>query len=208
MNVLIIAPHPDDEVIGCGGTVRLRVDSGDRVSAAFLTSGELGLKHLPRAKAWKVREAEARKAAKVLGLKKLYFLRQPDWMLGQHAKAVANALSPVLQAETPAVIYLPHPLDGHPDHQTTLGILRATLKRCRGLKPDLLGYEIWSPMTSHTTAVDVSKVMKLKLRALRMHRSQLNGFDYVRAVTGLNQYRGELTGECRFAEVFQSLSVD
>lgn len=207
MNVLVIAPHPDDEVIGCGGAIRLRVERGERVSVVFLTSGELGLKHLPREKAWKVREAEAEKAAKILGLAKLHFLRQSDWMLGNHAGATATALKPLLEQQKPDVIYLPHPNDGHPDHQATLPILRAALKRCRGLKPELLAYEIWTPLAAHDVAVNISEVMPRKLRALRAHRSQLGAFDYVKAVVGLNQFRGALAGKCRFAEVFQTLSL-
>lgn len=207
MNILVIAPHPDDEVIGCGGVIRLRVLRGERVAAVFLTSGELGLKKLPHAKAWKIREAEARKAARILGLAKLHFLRQPDWMLGDHEKATSRALERVLRTEKPDVIYLPHSDDGHPDHQATPPVLRAALRRCRDLKPELLGYEIWSPLHEHDVVVDISSVMKLKLRALRAHRSQLGEFDYVRAVSGLNQFRGALTGRCRFAEVFQTLSA-
>lgn len=207
MNVLVLAPHPDDEVIGCGGTICKHSARGDRVVAVFLTSGELGLKHLPREKAWQIREAEATRAARILGLAKLHFLRQPDWMVGDHPKAAAKALKRVLEAEKPGVIYLPHSNDGHPDHQATLPILRAALKRGRGLKPELLAYEIWTPLVTHDVAVDISKVMPRKLRALRAQRSQLGEFDYVRAVTGLNQYRGALAGKCRFAEVFQTLSL-
>src|SRR6186713_493624 len=109
MNVLVIAPHPDDEVIGCGGALQLRVERGEHVSVAFLTSGELGLKHLSQEKAWKIREAEAKRAARILGLATLHFLRQPDWMLGDHATAAAKALAPVLEAMRPDVVYLPHP---------------------------------------------------------------------------------------------------
>ncbi len=206
MNVLVIAPHPDDEVIGCGGAIRLRVERGERVSVVFLTSGELASKHLPREQVWEIREAEARAAAKILGLAKLYFLRQPDWMLGDHAKATTTALKAILEPEQPAVIYLPHSDDGHPDHQATLPILRAALRRCPGLKPELLAYEIWTPLTAHDVTVDITWVMPRKLRALRAHRSQLGEFDYVKAVTGLNQFRGALAGQCRFAEVFQTLS--
>lgn len=207
MNVLVIAPHPDDEVIGCGGSVCLRVERGERASVVFLSSGELGLKHLPRAKTWEIREAEAKRAARILGVANLHFLRQPDWMLGDHALATAKALRPVLEQEHPAVIYLPHENDGHPDHQVALRILRAALKGCSGLKPELLAYEIWTPLAEHDVAVDITAVMPRKLRALRAHRSQLGTFDYVRAVTGLNQFRGALAGKCRFAEVFQTLSL-
>ena len=206
MNILVIAPHPDDEVIGCGGAIRLRVEQGDRVSAVFLTSGELGLKHMPRQKAWKIRESEAKKAAKILGLAKLYFLRQPDWMLGDHSKSTAKALRRPLEETRPDIIYLPHQNDDHPDHQAALPILRAALRHSRALKPHILAYEIWTPLTTHDVTVDISNVMASKLRALKAHRSQLGEFDYVRAVTGLNQFRGALAGKCRFAEVFQLLA--
>ena len=66
MSILIIAPHPDDESIGCGGTICLHSDRGERTVAVFLTSGELGLEHLPREEAWRVREGEAEAAAEIL----------------------------------------------------------------------------------------------------------------------------------------------
>lgn len=206
-NVLVIAPHPDDEVIGCGGAVRQRIERGERGAVVFLTSGELGLKSLPQVLAWKVRETEARQAAHILGLAELYFLRQPDWMLGEHVPATARLLSKVLETEKPDVIYLPHPKDGHPDHQATLPILRAALRRCSSLKPELLAYEIWTPLAQYDVVVDISAVMPRKLRALRAHDSQLDEFDYTQAVRGLNQFRGTLAGKCRYAEVFQRLSL-
>src|SRR5213593_5174378 len=79
MQVLIIAPHPDDESIGCGGTLCLHAGRGDSIAVVYLTSGELGLKHLPRNKAWLTREREAEKAAKVLRAAPCFFLRMPDW---------------------------------------------------------------------------------------------------------------------------------
>src|SRR5687768_14683383 len=109
MNVLVIAPHPDDEAIGCGGTICLHAQRGDRVMTVFLTSGELGLKELAREEAWRTREKEALKAAKLLGLADVAFLRQPDWFLSDHVDQAACALGPILSREQPQIVYLPHP---------------------------------------------------------------------------------------------------
>src|SRR3954467_15356229 len=123
MNVLVIAPHPDDEAIGCGGSVCLHVKRGDRVSAVYLTSGELGLKHLPKKKAWAVREKEARQAAKIFNLRSVTFLRCSDWMLGDEISKAAALLRPLLKKLKPTLIYLPHPQEWHPDHKAALPIV-------------------------------------------------------------------------------------
>jgi LmbE family N-acetylglucosaminyl deacetylase len=205
MNVLVIAPHPDDETIGCGGTLCLHRQRGHRTGVVCLTSGELGLKHLPRPKARVVREKEARAAGKILGVGQMHFLRQPDWMLGDHLKAAEQALRPVLRAEAPQLIYLPHEAEWHPDHQMALSIVRLALKHCRGVRPELRAYEVWTPLTTFDHVEDITGVMARKLRALKAHRSQLKEFDYERAVRGLNAFRGELAAKRRYAEVFHTL---
>ncbi len=204
MNVLVIAPHPDDETLGCGGAVCKHIKDGDRVSAVFLTSGELGLKHLPARKARAVREREARKAARLLGLSRVFFLRRGDWMLGEQVAATARALGPVLQAARPELLYLPHPGDGHPDHQAALPILRRALRGSRLPAPRLLCYEVWTPLAGFDVVLDITGFMPRKLRALRAHASQLKEFNYLRAIRGLNEYRGVLAGHCRYAEVFST----
>jgi LmbE family N-acetylglucosaminyl deacetylase len=208
MNVLVIAPHPDDETIGCGGTLCLHGKRGDRTVVVCLTSGELGLKHLPRQKAWAVREKEARAAAKILEVAKVHFLRQPDWMLGDHVEATANALRPILEVEEPQIVYVPHPADGHPDHRAAQSIVRLALKGVRGASPEGRAYEIWTPLPAHDHLEDVTRVMPRKLRALRAHASQLGEFNYERAVRGLNAFRGELEAKCRYAEVFQTVTLE
>ena len=207
INVLVIAPHPDDEVLGCGGTICRHTARGDRVAVVFLTSGELGMKQLPREKAWKIRESEARAAAKILKITVLDFLRLPDWTAGEHIEKGARGLRSVLQRNKPQVIYLPHANDWHPDHQAALPIVRNALHGARIPNSEFLGYEVWTPMAQYDHVEDITENMPRKLRALRAHRSQLTEFDYVRAVSGLNQFRGALAGKCRYAEVFQKLEV-
>jgi N-acetylglucosamine malate deacetylase 1 len=204
MNVLVVAPHPDDEAIGCGGAVCLHADRGDRVMAVFLTSGELGLKHLPQHEAQRVREAEAEAAAGVLGLAGVSFLRCPDWFVGENVAAAAAGLRPVMERERPQVIYLPHPGDAHPDHRAALPVVQAALPGGSGGGPELRAYEVWTPLAEYDRVKDIGAVMGRKLRAVRCHATQLGYYRYDRAVRGLNQYRGALAARCRFAEVFQS----
>ncbi len=203
MNILVIAPHPDDETIGCGGTLCRSAQRGDRITVVFLTSGELGLKHLPKEKAWAIREREARSAAKVLGVSDLEFLRQADWFVGENIPAASRALAPVLQRTQPQVVFVPHEHDEHPDHRAALPLLRAGLKLVHLPKPEVRAYEVWTPLVQHDLVEDITLVMPRKIRALRAHRSQLGEFNYERAVRGLNAFRGELAAKCRYAEVFQ-----
>lgn len=202
MNVLVIAPHPDDECIGCGGTICLHVERGDSVSAVFLTSGELGLKHLPKEQAWRIREKEAKRAGKILGLAELHFLRCRDWFLGEEIEPAATALAPILQRLEPELIYLPHVNEWHPDHKASLPIVRATLARCKIPEPQLLAYEVWTPLSEYDHVENISQTISRKLKALRCHCSQLAEFDYATGIRGLNQYRGVMAGKCKYAEVF------
>jgi LmbE family N-acetylglucosaminyl deacetylase len=204
MNVLVIAPHPDDEAIGCGGAISLHRERGDRVATVFLTSGELGLKHLAREEAWRVREGEAEAAAEVLGIAAMSFLRLPDWGLGDRVDEAATALRAILDREQSRVVYLPHGQDGHPDHQAALPTLRAALHGSAAAPPALLTYEVWTPLAAYDHVEDITPVMRRKLQAVRCYRSQIGHFRYDRAVAGLNQYRGSLAARCRYAEVFQS----
>jgi N-acetylglucosamine malate deacetylase 1 len=208
MNVLVVAPHPDDEAIGCGGAICLHAARGDRVSAVFLTSGELGLQHLAREAAWRIREEEARNAAHVLGVAETHFLRCPDWHLNENLADAAGLLQPVLDSDMPRVIYFPHPQDAHPDHQAAARVLGMTLQHCKQRPKGLYAYEVWSPLPAHDHVEYISDVMARKLRAVRCYRSQLSVFHYDRAVRGLNQYRGCLAGRCRYAEAFRRFQVD
>ncbi len=207
MNILVIAPHPDDEAIGCGGTLCKHSMRSDHIAVVFLTSGELGLKKLSREKAWRIREAEARRSLKVLGSDTMDFLRLPDWCLGDNIAKGARLLRPILTREAPDVIYLPHPLEWHPDHKASLSILRSALRGSRIPAPMFRSYEVWTPIAEPHHVENISKTMARKLRAVRSHRSQLGEFDYARAIQGLNQYRGEMTGKFRYAEVFQNVDL-
>ena len=204
---MVLAPHPDDEAIGCGGMLCLHADRGDRISVVYLTSGEKGLQRVPRQEAWTIREAEAERGCAILGVASLAFLRLPDWQLGDHADAAAAALVPLLADQDPDLLYLPHPNEDHPDHRAALPIARAALSQNGMAAAALRGFEVWTPLARFDIKCDITAVMPRKLRAVRAHASQLNDRRYDRAIRGLNRYRGEIAATGGYAEVFRDLTA-
>jgi LmbE family N-acetylglucosaminyl deacetylase len=202
VNVLVIAPHPDDESIGCGGTIAAHREKGDRVVAVFLTSGELGLKQLPPAEAWRIREGEAAEAANVLGIAEVAFLRLPDWFVGDNMPEACAALRPTLMAEMPKIVYVPHSLEWHPDHKASLLVLAAAYSRLEVETPLIRAYEVWTPLTEYDHVEDISTYIEQKVAAIRCYASQISELHYDRAIEGLNRYRGEMAARRAYAEVF------
>jgi LmbE family N-acetylglucosaminyl deacetylase len=206
--VLILAPHPDDEAIGCGGAICLHRRRRDPVRVAFLTSGERGLRGLSKKAIQSIREAEAWAAAKVLGIEHVEFFRLPDLGLDEVIVEAAKRLRSVLEVWLPDLIYLPHPDESHPDHAAVLPIVRHALLGFTGRPepPELRGYEVWSPMSHPGWVEDVSAVMTRKLRAIRCYQSQIELFRYDRAMRGLNQYRGVMAAGSPYAEAFMYIA--
>ena len=209
MNVLVIAPHPDDEAIGCGGAIRLHAVAGDRVSVVFLTSGEKGLKGKSPQEAWQIREAEAEAAAAVLGIADLTYLRLPDGEVGRQMDTGTAKLQQALQRYAPDRVYVPHPGDGHADHEASWPLLRAAYQGAALPRPGaVLGYEVWTPISAYDDGADVTAVMGDKCRAVRCHASQNTLLRFDRGVRGLNRYRGAMAWGCAYAEVFQHLFLE
>lgn len=203
MNVLVIAPHPDDESIGCGGAICLHADRGHRVATVFLTSGESGLPELSKEEAWRVREREAERATEILGVASIEFLRRPDQYLQENTIDAACALKPILQREKPEVLYLTHERDFHPDHRATVSIVQAAVRAAGITEPTLLSYEVLTPLTEFDRAEDISPVMRRKLKAMWAYRSQIRQFRYDLAFRAMNRYRGVMARAGRYAEVFR-----
>ena len=189
--VLVLAPHPDDETIGPGATLRMHADLGDTVQVLFLTAGTAGdPTGTADAAAYAARrEREARAAAAVLGIANVEFWGLPDNHranendIGQIQPRLEEALRRVM----PDVVYAPHVLDQHSDHHTTAVLLQRVLANLPRA-PRAFGYEVWSASAA-TWVVDVSAVYAAKLAALDCYASQLEHTDIRRFVTGLNQYR-------------------
>ena len=206
--VMVISPHPDDESIGCGGTICKHVAAGEPVHVELLTSGEKGGHGLSEQETALQREEEATAAAEILGITHVEFYRQQDGNLSKNRR-VANLLARRIQTCRPHLIYVPHPREQHPDHQPIAKVLRRALRKAQIPEPPrVLGYEIWTPLQRLDEIVDITPYLETKLRAIAAYATQCSVMDFESAARGLARYRGEMHswpgGE--YAEVFADLT--
>ncbi len=205
-NVLVVAPHPDDEVLGCGGTIRRFVQAGDAVTVAIATKGT------PLFPASQVRQvrSEARKACAVLGVKKLLFLDLPVTTLHLIPECKLNAVfSKLVASAKPDLALIPFPGDRHQDHREVFDAMMVAMR------PDgrrhrvgrIACYETvsethWSapglePTFEPNWYVDISATLPDKLAAMREYRSQLTEGIPARSITAIEalaRFRGSVVG--------------
>jgi LmbE family N-acetylglucosaminyl deacetylase len=172
---MVLAPHPDDETLGCGGTLALLHRRGCTLRVLVATSGEgsvVARGHSPADLA-AIRRAEAIAACRVLGTDSPDFLNFPDGQLTEQIDNLTARLIKEIAAFDPQIIFLPWPLDGHPDHQV-LPMALASVDLAQGTQ--IWTYEVWTPLPANRI-VDVSAVWDVKKRALACHASGHEGFD-------------------------------
>jgi LmbE family N-acetylglucosaminyl deacetylase len=210
-NVLVLAPHMDDEIIGCGGTLAKHIARGATVTVAYLTDGGAGgmVSNGDRSTSslTDTRKREAHLALTTLGIGHCEFLDAEDGRLIS-TPALADKLRAILMDGRFDLVYLPFFLEEHPDHRAASQIL---LDATRGTNLDMqcLGYEVWTPLFPNCL-VNIDETARLKREALSHYRSQLAEADYAHTQFGLNAFRSAafLGGSCRYAEAFCSLSLE
>lgn len=211
--VLVIVAHPDDEVLGCGGTLARHADAGDEVCVLILADGETS-----RDEVGKVAEryVNARRAAEALGINLYKIMGFPDNQLDTVALLeVTKSIECALAELKPNVIYTHHAGDLNIDHQIAC---RAVMTACRPL-PDSILRAIYTFETVSSTewtisqqdsafvpthVVDITNTLEKKMAALRCYDTEMRLFPHARsyeAVEHLARLRGTQNG-LRAAEVF------
>ena len=191
--VLVMSPHPDDETLGCGGTLRKHVLEGDQVHTIFLTSGERAGHGLPPEETKKIREEEAKKAGSILGISGMEFWRIPNSKL-RVTKETVKKLQDKLTEYKPDIIYVTHEGEMHPEHRAAARLVARVLERdgvpC--INPEVLMFEVWTPMQDMDYIVDISPFVEIKRKAILAYESQCRVMNFDAALLSLNRYRGEM----------------
>ena len=203
--ILVVAPHPDDEVLGCGGVIARHAARGDAVHVVIATRG---IPEVFPVKEVEETRSELRRAHDLLGVTNTTFLDFPapamDTIPGYK---LADAISKVVESLKPSIMYMPYVGDLHSDHQA---VARATLVAARPVNncsvQRLLSYETlseteWGSSTqgafAPTVFVNISQYLNDKSAAMRCYQSQLKQPPHPRsleAVELLARLRGATVG--------------
>lgn len=205
--VLVLAPHPDDEVLGCGGTLALHSAQGDEVHVLVFYDGAGGDRGWYGSKRELIqrRRVETLQGGQCLGSLDYTFWNyaeglQPD--PGAWCGAVER-LADFLRSCAPQICYAPWPGEQPQDHQLVGQLAIAAMAQAK-IDCELWGYEVWTPLVAERL-VEVDSVLWRKRAALRCHETQLRSRDLELASMGLLAQRGLLLPDGGAAEAFCDL---
>lgn len=204
MNILIIAPHPDDEIIGVGGTIAKKAAEGHDVYVCIITKGCEPLFHKDYVEQGR---SECRKADAFLGVRETIFLDFPAVMLEKVPRyKLNNGILNVIQKIKPDDVYIPHRGDLQIDHKMVVDAAMVALRpKYEHKVKRIYTYETLSetgwdiPNTTNefipTVYENISKTLEKKIAAMNIFQSQLAAFPAARsieAIEALAKYRGAI----------------
>src|SRR6266545_911990 len=194
--VVVFAPHPDDEILGCGGALADLLDRGARLDVILVTDGAAGA-HDPgeRRRIAAVRMEESRRALDALGGGMLHAGGFPDRGLGDRLQEVEALLARWLVEAAPDLVFAPSPVETHPDHRAVaVSLLRVAARPAGDAAVQALEsakvafFELSQPFRPNFL-FDATHLLDRKERAMAAFASQAAERDYAGFTRGLNAYR-------------------
>lgn len=216
-NVVIVSAHPDDMEIGMGGTAAKLAESQTTIISVVITNG--GRASNPfgwtEQRMAEVRREEALCAARVLGVKEVIFLDQPDAVEEINFHVVKQKLIELLTRVQPAEVYtLDEELDRHPAHRLAGKLARECVIESGMIQTaGLWAYEIWGPLATWNRLEYIDGYVAKKMLAIAEHRSQVATIPYGEGVLGLNRWRAVFADPKAsapagvYAEVFRQIAI-
>jgi len=204
--VLAFAPHPDDEIFGCGATLLLLHERGAALSVIVATDGAAGGDNSDGSLS-QVRADESRSAARLLGIPEPTFWGYPDRGLVYGESLIERISAAILTADADLLL-LPSPAELHPDHQVLALAGAEALRRLKGERR-VAFYEVSAPLATPNLLIDITAVAGRKRQAMDSFTSQLQEQPYSIRIAGLNAFRSYTLGaHVESAEAFLLLAAD
>jgi len=220
--ILVVAAHPDDEILGCGGTVARMVREGCEAYTLLLGEGKVA-RYEKLDKATRLKEVgtlrkEAKKANDIIGVKKVYFLDFPDNNFDSVPLIdIIKSIEKIKNEVRPDIIFTNFGNDLNIDHKITFqAVITATRPVAGESVKEIYSFEVlssteWSyPVKfSPDTFFDISRTVDVKLKAIQSYKSELRQYPHPRSAEGvevLAKNWGMKTGS-HHAEAFKAVRV-
>ena len=208
MKILVIAPHPDDEVLGMGGTIK-KLSKKNKIILCVVSEGATA--QYKDKKMIKVRRDSCKKTAKILGISQTIFLDYPDMRLNLSHLDINKKLEEIIEKYRPEIVYTAPKNDLNLDHQM---VFNSTLVACRpksGVK-QILCYEIQGntkvPFVPNVFE-NIEKEFPYKIKGFKMYKSEIEEFPNPRSIAAIESQdiqRGIESGTKK-AEAFELIRV-
>lgn len=204
MNILVVAPHPDDEVMGCGGTIARHTQNGDAVYLLIVTKA-----YTPEwsEKFIKNRPKEVDAVNKILGIKKTFFLDFPTVKLDTIPQKTLNAaIEKVVKEVAPDVMYIPHKGDLNRDHRLVFEAALVATRPFHNSVDKIMSYEVLSEtdwgqaleVFVPSTYIDISAVFAQKIEAMKVYSSEIKEYPHPRSFEIIETLAKKRGSECGF----------
>lgn len=208
-NILVVAPHCDDEVLGCGGIIAKHNELGSNVYVVVVTNGHIGAPELFSEQGTKKVRAHAQKAHDLLGVEQTIYLDYPAPKLDTiPAYKLANDLKDIIFDKKISTLFIPHRGDIHKDHRICYEaslVAARPINRCPVnviLSYETLSETEWAPpfgddMFIPNVFKNITDFIDLKKEAMSCFTSQIKEFPHSRSlesIEALSKYRGSTVG--------------
>ncbi len=210
--VVVVAPHPDDEIIGCGGTLLSHKKNGDKIFVLYLTNGEYFVRdeteYLNRVF---IRKNEAKSVCEKAGFKFLYWPNISARSIRENYNILLRDLVKIFQVIKPNYIYMPHDKEKDMDHVLCHNITKEAYWLSQTVNENnifnftsasIFNYEIWSPQNLIHKCCNITEYIDYKIELINTYKSQTQGLEYSEGIKGLNKYRASFSGIMGYAEAF------
>jgi len=214
-SVLVVAAHPDDEVLGCGGTIIKHVERGDEINLLFMTDG-VSSRLDTSDEDIKDRLKASKLAKSILGVKSVKYLDFPDNAMDSiPLLKIVKEVELLINKLKPSIIYTHHFGDLNVDHQLTNdAVMTACRPKPNSTVKEIYGFEIlssteWSnskkAIFNPTLFIDISKQFKKKIKALKLYAKEIESAPHSRSIEHMEvlaKHRGYSIGNDK-SEAFE-----
>ncbi|MBS1266433.1 MAG: Diacetylchitobiose deacetylase [Candidatus Woesearchaeota archaeon] len=175
-NIIVIAAHPDDAVLGVGGTIAKYIQQGKNVTVIRFSYGEKSHQWLKKHVTKKMRKKEAESAKEILGFKKSIYLGLEEGKFKQEAKKIKTKLKKIIKKQKPSKIFTHNLQDPHKDHQAVCNIVLEIVDNIK-IQTEVYMFDIWNILNFKRIPyprlyIDISDTFKTKTQAIKCYSSQ------------------------------------